>query len=47
MLHDMEYDVLPDERLAKRLALLVEPLSQTPEQSIPQAGGSVHAAKAA
>lgn len=47
MLHDMEYDVLPDERLARRLALLVEQLSHAPEQSIPQACGSVHDAKAA
>lgn len=37
MLHDMECGVLPDERLAKRLALLVEQLSQAPQQSIAQA----------
>ncbi len=38
---------LPDERLVKRLELLVEQLSQSPEQSIPQACGSVHDVKAA
>ncbi len=38
---------LPDERLAKRLERLVEQLSAAPEQSIPQACGSVHETKAA
>lgn len=39
--------MLPDERLQGGLALLVEQLSQGPEQSIPQACGSVHDTKAA
>ncbi|MEP6986573.1 MAG: transposase [Chloroflexota bacterium] len=42
-----EEAVLPDERLAKRLALLVEQFSQAPGQSIPQVCGSVHDTKAA
>lgn len=41
------HTTLPDARLAQRLAILVEQLSAAPEQSIPQACGSVHAAKAA
>ena len=39
--------MLPDERLEKRLELLVEQFSQAPGQSIPQACGSVQDAKAA
>jgi hypothetical protein len=39
--------MLPDERLEKRLAVLVEQFSQSPGHSIPQACGSVHDAKAA
>jgi transposase-like protein len=39
--------MLPDERLQRRLELLVEQLSQAPEQSIPQACGSAYDAKAA
>jgi hypothetical protein len=39
--------MLPDERLVKRLALLVEQLSQAPGQSLPQVCGSVHDTKAA
>ena len=47
MTGDVEYTVLPDARLHHRLAILVEQLSQSPEQSIPQACGSVHDTKAA
>ena len=38
---------LPDARLYSRLERLVEQLSKAPEQSIPQACGSVHETKAA
>ncbi len=38
---------LPDKRLEERFARLRAQLSQQPEQSIPQACGSVHEAKAA
>jgi len=38
---------LPDGRLYERLERLVEALSKAPEQSIPQACGSVAASKAA
>jgi transposase-like protein len=47
MKRDVAWRVLPDERLEKRLGLLVEQLSKTPGQSIPQACGSVHDSKAA
>ena len=44
----MENEVrLPDARLYERLERLVEALSKGPEQSIPQACGSVHESKAA
>lgn len=39
--------MLPDERLTKRLEILVEQFSQAPGQSITQACGSVHDVKAA
>lgn len=39
--------MLPDERLAKRLEMLVEQMSQAPGHSIPQACGSVQDTKAA
>jgi hypothetical protein len=38
---------LPDARWYERLERLVEALSKAPEQSIPQACGSVHDSKAA
>jgi Transposase DNA-binding len=38
---------MPDVRLYERLERLVEALSKAPEQSIPQACGSVHETKAA
>ncbi len=47
MQSDVAYADLPDARLKRRLELLVEQLSQSPESSIPQACGSVHDAKAA
>lgn len=47
MKRDDEYPTLPDERLGKRLALLVDQLSAAPEKSIPQACGSGYDTKAA
>jgi hypothetical protein len=47
MLQAVEYAVLPDARLNKRLALLVEQLSAAPEKSIPQACGNAYDSKAA
>jgi hypothetical protein len=38
---------LPDERLKRRLVMLVEQLSQAPSKSIPEACGSQHDSKAA
>ncbi len=38
---------LPDERLKRRLEVLVEQLSASPTKSIPEACGSVHDSKAA
>jgi hypothetical protein len=38
---------LPDKRLEERFVRLREQLSERPEDSIPQACGSVHEAKAA
>ena len=44
----MEHEArLPDTRLYERLERLVEALSKAPEQSIPQACGSVPETKAA
>ncbi len=44
----MEHEArLPDARLYERLDRLVEALSKAPEQSIPQACGSVAETKAA
>lgn len=40
-------DPLPDKRLGERFERLREQLSKKPEQSIPQACGSVHETKAA
>jgi len=38
---------LPDERLKRRLEVLMEQLSQAPSKSIPEACGSQHGSKAA
>ena len=38
---------LPDKRLVARFERMREQLSNSPEQSIPQASGSVHEAQAA
>jgi hypothetical protein len=47
MKRDVDDTSLPDERLEKRLALLVDQLSAAPEKSIPQACGSAYDSQAA
>lgn len=46
-MREVMYPNLPDERLNKRLEIVVEQLSQAPEQGIPQACGSLYDSKAA